>query len=79
MTCTCWPDRLELGCYTQGCPVHDPGARAEATAARIAAEACANVAAGRTSSHWDEGAEQRIAQAADKAMTDRLFREVGLG
>lgn len=76
-TCTCWPDRLDLGCYTQGCPVHDPGARAEATAARIAAEARANVAAGR-GARWDEGEEARIAAAADKAETDRLFAEAGL-
>lgn len=74
MTCTCHPDHLELGGWDKGCPVHDPGARAEATAARIAAD----IAAGRTSSTWDEGSEQRLAQAADKALTERLFAEAGL-
>lgn len=49
----------------------------EQTAARILAEATANVQAGR-GTRWDEGEEQAIAAAADKALTDRLFEEAGL-
>lgn len=48
----------------------------EQTAARILAAARASVEAGGP--RWDEGREEAIAKAADKAETDRLFAEAGL-
>jgi hypothetical protein len=48
---------------------------AEQTARAILAD----VAAGRLAARaWDEGLEQRIAQAGDRAEVDRLFAEAGM-
>jgi murein endopeptidase len=48
---------------------------AEQTARAILAD----IAAGRVVARaWDEGREQRIAQAADRAEVDRLFAEAGM-